>query len=102
MMQPTRIKNLFSSVTGVQDTRTFVPSPSCCQAHGIMLPRCPTASQFLEVELKNSYSTKNFTLKKELLELEKQYRAHIAGNEAMAALLSDVSTLLVRRGRGRG
>jgi hypothetical protein len=30
--------------------------------------------QFLEHELKQSYTTKNFTLKSGLLELEKQYR----------------------------
>lgn len=31
-------------------------------------------NQFLEHELKQSYTTKNFTLKSGLLELEKQYR----------------------------
>lgn len=63
--------------------------------------------QFLEVELKQSYATKNFTLKNALLELEKQYRQYIAQDPAMAALWADVTVLLVsgtaseQRGNGR-
>lgn len=53
--------------------------------------------QFLEQELKQSYTTKNFTLKSGLLELEKQYRAHMNVDPAMAAFWADVTVLLVRR-----
>lgn len=41
--------------------------------------------QFLEHELKQSYTTKNFTLKSGLLELEKQYRCHPTTVSAAAA-----------------
>lgn len=55
------------------------------------------APQFLEHELKQSYTTKNFTLKSGLLELEKQYRAHMNVDPAMAAFWADVTVLLVSR-----
>eukprot|EP00878_Enallax_costatus_P033253 GHUV01036659.1.p1 GENE.GHUV01036659.1~~GHUV01036659.1.p1 ORF type:complete len:418 (+),score=202.88 GHUV01036659.1:253-1506(+) len=50
--------------------------------------------KFLEHELKQSYTTKNFTLKSGLLELEKQYRAHMNVDPAMAAFWADVTVLL--------
>jgi hypothetical protein len=52
--------------------------------------------QFLSEELKQSYTTKNFTLKSGLLDLEKQYRAHMNVDPAMAAFWADVTVLLVR------
>jgi hypothetical protein len=53
--------------------------------------------QFLSEELKQSYTTKNFTLKSGLLDLEKQYRAHMNVDPAMAAFWADVTVLLVSR-----
>ncbi len=40
-------------------------------------------AQKLELDLKQSYATKNFTLKQGLLDLEKKYRAHIYGHPDM-------------------
>jgi hypothetical protein len=58
--------------------------------------------QFLSEELKQSYTTKNFTLKSGLLDLEKQYRAHMNVDPAMAAFWADVTVLLVSWGGGSG
>eukprot|EP00775_Hariotina_reticulata_P002473 gene2473-2776_t len=49
---------------------------------------------FLEHELKQSYTTKNFTVKSGLLDLQKQYRPHISVDPVMAAFWADVSVLL--------
>jgi hypothetical protein len=59
-----------------------------------------TPSQFLEAELKQSYATKNFTVKSGLLELEKLYRSRIDEQPDMAALWADVTVLLVGGGVG--
>jgi hypothetical protein len=58
-----------------------------------LLPCC--LLKFLEHELKQSYTTKNFTVKSGLLDLEKQYRPHIRVDPVMAAFWADVSVLLV-------
>lgn len=51
---------------------------ACC--HAMMWFACV---QKLEGELKQSYATKNFTLKSGLLEIEKKYRASIYGHEEL-------------------
>ncbi|KAF6255821.1 hypothetical protein COO60DRAFT_1627408 [Scenedesmus sp. NREL 46B-D3] len=62
--------------------------------------------QFLSEELKQSYTTKNFTLKTGLLDLEKQYRAHMNIDPAMAAFWADGAAagasgeVVVRQGAG--
>ena len=59
------------------------------------LPR-PLPPQFLEGELKQTYSSKNFALKAKLLDLSKKFRAQIDGDANVAALWGDVEALLVR------
>lgn len=58
-------------------------------------PRLP-GSQFLEGELKQTYSSKNFALKAKLLDLSKKFREQIDSDVNVAALWSDVEVLLVR------
>eukprot|EP00955_Chlamydomonas_euryale_P044610 352927-Chlamydomonas_euryale.AAC.6 len=60
--------------------------------------RRPKCRQRLEAELKQSYATKNFTLKSGLLEMEKAHRARFQGSAAGADvedLWSDINSLLV-------
>jgi hypothetical protein len=59
-------------------------------------PSCaPAPNQVLEEELKKSYSTKNYSLRHALLELEKTHRQQIGSVAAVAALWADVAYLLV-------
>jgi hypothetical protein len=48
------------------------------------------AVQRLEVELRQSYSTKNFTLKSGLLDIEKRHRDFIYENPAIEVLFANV------------
>ncbi|KAL6764159.1 hypothetical protein V8C86DRAFT_1677915 [Haematococcus lacustris] len=50
--------------------------------------------QRLEAELKQSYASKNFTLKSGLLEIEKRYRDAIYGREELEELWGEVTLLI--------
>jgi hypothetical protein len=65
------------------------------------VPPFPFPCQNLELDLRASYSNKNFTLRAALLELEKRYRSTIDADEAVAALWADVASLLVGAGGKR-